>query len=88
VGMPERTCVGCRSRKTRDQLIRLALVDGRVTLAQGSSRGRSAYLCPNDECLAKALRRKALKRAFRADAHDDGVRELFAQETALREAVS
>jgi predicted RNA-binding protein YlxR (DUF448 family) len=85
---PERTCVGCRSRHMQDELIRLALVDGRVTVAGQAPRGRSAYLCAREECLDKALKRAAFKRAFRSEARTDEVRQLFAQEIAERKAVS
>ena len=31
---------------------------------RGKAPGRGAYLCPNSECLKKAIRAKALERAF------------------------
>jgi predicted RNA-binding protein YlxR (DUF448 family) len=45
-------------------------------------------LCPREACLDKALKRAAFKRAFRADARGDDIRELFTQEIAQRRAVS
>ena len=39
--------------------------DGEVSLDfKGKMPGRGAYLCPNSECLKKAMRSKALERAF------------------------
>ena len=38
---------------------------GEVSLdLTGRKPGRGAYLCPNGECLKKAIRAKALERAF------------------------
>ena len=31
---------------------------------KGKMPGRGAYLCPNEECLKKAMKSKALERAF------------------------
>jgi predicted RNA-binding protein YlxR (DUF448 family) len=88
LGAPERTCVGCRSRRAQAELIRMTLVDGRVTVAGALPGGRSAYLCPREECLDKALKRAAFKRAFRCEARTDELRELLAHEIAHRKAVS
>jgi predicted RNA-binding protein YlxR (DUF448 family) len=65
VAGPERTCVGCRTRRPQHDLIRFTERGGRVTLARPGATGRSAYLCPARECLGEALRRRAFARAFR-----------------------
>jgi predicted RNA-binding protein YlxR (DUF448 family) len=71
VSTPERTCLGCRGRRARDELIRLQLRDGRVVVLEGRAAGRGAYLCPDRACFEAALRRKAFTRAFRSPAHVD-----------------
>lgn len=39
--------------------------EGAISLDfRGKAPGRGAYLCPNSECLKKAIRAKALERAF------------------------
>lgn len=63
---PARTCVGCRTRTTKVDLLRV-VVDGDEFVAdpQGRLAGRGAYLHPNRECFELAVRRKALSRALR-----------------------
>jgi predicted RNA-binding protein YlxR (DUF448 family) len=68
---PERTCLGCRERRERDELIRLQLRGGRVVPLEGRPEGRGAYLCPERACFEAALRRKAFARAFRSPVRVD-----------------
>jgi predicted RNA-binding protein YlxR (DUF448 family) len=61
-----RRCVGCGRIAPKAELARLALDDGRVVADPTASRsGRGAYVC-GPECLARAVRRRALGRAFRS----------------------
>ena len=64
--IPQRQCMGCRERKEKRELIRVVRgTDGTVSLDfSGRVNGRGAYLCPNPECLKKAIRSKALERAL------------------------
>jgi uncharacterized protein len=64
---PERTCVGCRTARPKGALVRVVgKADGQVALdLSGRTSGRGAYLCPRDECLDLAVKRKALERALK-----------------------
>ena len=64
--IPQRQCMGCRERKAKRELIRVVRgTDGNVTLDfGGKAPGRGAYICPNAECLKKALRSKSLDRSL------------------------
>ena len=64
--IPQRQCMGCRERKAKRELIRVVRgTDGNVNLDfSGKAPGRGAYICPNAECLKKALRSKALDRSL------------------------
>ena len=64
-----RRCVACRQLLDRRQLWRVIRdhQDG-VLLDQGM--GRSAYLCPNEDCLDEARRRKRLQKALRCQVQD------------------
>ena len=63
--IPQRQCVGCREMKDKRALIRaVKSPQGEVSLDfTGKKPGRGAYVCPNSECLKKAIRAKALERA-------------------------
>ena len=64
--IPQRQCMGCRERKPKREMIRVVRgTDGNVSLDFGGKmNGRGAYICPNGECLKKALRSKALDRSL------------------------
>ena len=64
--IPQRQCMGCRERKEKRAMIRVVrCTDGSVNLDfSGKMNGRGAYICPNPECLKKALRSKALDRSL------------------------
>ena len=64
--IPQRQCMGCRERKAKRELIRVVRSpEGEVSLDFGGNKhGRGAYICPNPECLKKAIRSKALDRSL------------------------
>ena len=64
--IPQRQCMGCRERKAKREMIRVVrCTDGSVNLDfSGKLNGRGAYVCPDPECLKKALRSKALDRSL------------------------
>jgi predicted RNA-binding protein YlxR (DUF448 family) len=64
---PRRTCVGCGEAADPGALRRLRLDGARVVLdARGGLGGRGAWLHPGTGCLARAVKRRAFARAFRA----------------------
>ncbi len=64
---PERTCVGCRERAAKNELLRTVAVEGAcVPDPRGTLPGRGAYVHPVPFCLDQALRRRAFPRALRA----------------------
>lgn len=66
--IPLRQCLGCREMKPKKELIRVVRSpEGEVSLDfKGKKPGRGAYLCPQQDCLTKAKKAKALERAFGA----------------------
>ena len=67
--IPMRQCMGCRERRAKKEMIRVVrCTDGAVQLDfSGKLNGRGAYLCPDPECLKKAIRSKALDRSLETD---------------------
>ncbi|MEU2158560.1 YlxR family protein [Streptomyces sp. NPDC019396] len=64
---PERTCVGCRERAAKSDLLRIVAVEGAcVPDHRGTLPGRGAYLHPASVCLDLAVRRRAFPRALKA----------------------
>ncbi|QNP67557.1 YlxR family protein [Streptomyces genisteinicus] len=64
---PVRTCVGCRERAAKDDLLRIVVIGSEcVPDDRGTLPGRGAYVHPAVVCLDQAVRRRAFPRAFRA----------------------
>jgi predicted RNA-binding protein YlxR (DUF448 family) len=66
--VPMRTCLGCRRRRAKRELVRLARrPDGIVVVdAAGTGPGRGAYVCGEPDCVERALKTGRLAHAFRA----------------------
>ena len=71
--IPQRQCMGCRERKEKRRMIRVVRTpEGNVNLDfSGKMNGRGAYICPDPECLKKALRSKALDRSLEVTIPED-----------------
>ena len=71
--IPMRQCLGCREMKPKKELIRVVRSpEGEIGLDfRGKAPGRGAYLCRSGECLKKAVKSKALERAFSAQIPQD-----------------
>lgn len=67
--IPQRQCMGCRERKAKRELIRVVRgTDGVVRLDfSGKAPGRGAYLCPDPECLKKAVKSNSLARSLETE---------------------
>jgi len=79
--IPMRQCVGCREMKPKRELIRVVhSPEGEIALDfKGKANGRGAYLCPDKECLKKAIKGRALERAFSATVPDEVYSRLESQ---------
>ncbi|MGY6024300.1 YlxR family protein [Streptomyces spinosirectus] len=80
---PERTCVGCRQRAAKKDLLRTVAVEGEcVPDHRGTLPGRGAYVHPAVVCLDLAVRRRAFTRALRVPgALDTKALRLYVEQT-------
>ena len=64
--IPMRQCLGCREHKPKRELVRVVRSpEGEVSLdLTGRLNGRGAYLCRSAACLHRAIKARALSRAF------------------------
>ena len=76
--VPMRQCLGCREHKPKRELVRIVRSpEGQVSLDRsGKMNGRGAYLCHDPECLRRAVKAKALERAFGTAVPDDVLERL------------
>lgn len=65
--IPMRQCVGCGQMNEKRQMYRVIRTqEGEFFLDKtGRKNGRGAYVCPNRECLQKAIRSRGLERSFK-----------------------
>ena len=79
--IPMRQCLGCREMKPKREHIRaVRSPEGEISLDfKGKLPGRGAYLCPDPECLKKAVKAKALERAFSSQIPDEIYEQLQKQ---------
>lgn len=61
--IPMRQCVGCREMKAKKELVRVVRSpEGEISLDfRGKAPGRGAYVCPQAECLRRAIKSRALE---------------------------
>lgn len=83
--IPLRQCVGCHESKSKNELIRVIKTpeDAVVLDATGRQNGRGAYICPNMECLKKAIRSKGLERSLKVSIPNEVYAELEKEMSAL-----
>lgn len=79
--IPMRQCLGCREMKPKRELIRaVRSPEGEISLDfKGKAPGRGAYICPDAQCLRKAIKARALERAFSAPVPPEVYEKLTAQ---------
>ena len=64
--IPQRTCIGCNTKKDKKDLIRIVKnKNNEISVEKiGKAEGRGAYICDNANCLEKAIKTKRLERVF------------------------
>lgn len=79
--IPMRQCLGCREMKPKRELIRVVRSpSGEVSLDyKGKKPGRGAYVCHSAECLKRAVKSKALSRAFGVEIPETILEQLHEQ---------
>lgn len=85
--VPQRKCIVCQTRDAKKGLIRVVKNKKNEIFLDptGRANGRGAYVCANQECMAKAIKSKALNRAFRTDVDDQVYEHLLSQLEKLEE---
>ena len=63
---PQRTCMGCNSKKDKKDFIRIVKnKENEINIDRtGKMEGRGAYICDNIECLDRLIKSKRLEKIF------------------------
>ncbi|HEX2266843.1 MAG TPA: YlxR family protein [Actinomycetota bacterium] len=85
---PERTCVGCRKKADKSELLRLVRrSDGDISVDPGAKApGRGAYVHPRDECIRTAIRSRSIARALKTQIPADRTGSLIEEVIKARES--
>ena len=74
---PYRTCVGCRSRRSQKDLMRVGRSSDGTLSAAAHAVGRGAYLCRDAACVEAAFHSGRLRRALRVDALPEDLKDVL-----------
>lgn len=64
--LPQRTCMGCNSKKNKNDLIRIVKNKQNEVIIDktGKQEGKGAYICKRQECLDKVIKSKRLEKVL------------------------
>ena len=70
---PLRTCVVCRQKKDKSELIKVVRVGENDFLIAKDNKtfGRGAYVCNSPDCVCKAVKKRAFDRSFKQKLPDE-----------------
>ncbi len=69
--MPARTCVGCRKVADKNELVRIVMTSSGAVADTGAILpGRGVYVCPDENCMAAALKKNAIARGLKVSKAD------------------
>lgn len=76
---PMRRCVGCMESKPKNELIRIVYtpLGDLMQDLNGKVDGRGVYLCKDEACIEKAIKRKALPRSLKKNVTSEQLERLF-----------
>lgn len=79
--VPQRKCIVCQDRDYKKELMRIVKnKEGEIFIdLTGKANGRGAYICKDSECLKKAIKSKALNRAFKMEVPDEVYEKLLVE---------
>lgn len=82
--IPIRVCVGCQEKKPKKELIRIVKTPEETIEIdfKGKRSGRGTYICPDLDCLKKAVKGKRIEKNLQRPIPPEIIAEL---EKALRE---
>ena len=76
--IPHRTCVGCRTKKPKTELIRVVRKpSGEVDVdVSGKASGRGLYFCPDKNCFLEGEKREALTRGLEVNLTEEQLKQV------------
>ena len=67
-----RTCIACRAKKNKHELLRIVKVEENVLIDEKQKiNARGIYICPNIKCLERLEKNKNAERVIKIDTTKD-----------------
>lgn len=81
---PTRTCVACRNKQEKNNLIRITHFDNNLIIDQKKAYpNRAIYVCKDENCISLLRKNKAIERFLKVETNDEFFNKL--KEFAKRE---
>ena len=76
--MKQRTCIACRKKQDKEELLRIVAINGEATLDKTQKENtRGMYICNNSSCIEKLLKAKDTKKCIKIHTTDISFKELL-----------
>lgn len=73
-----RTCIACRAKKEKHELLRIVAKDMEATLDETyKENARGIYLCKDKACINKLLKAKDISKCIKINVTQDSMKELL-----------
>lgn len=73
-----RTCIACRARKEKKELLRIVAKEGVAKLDESlKANARGIYICKDKACINKLLKTKDISKCIKIDVEMDSIKELL-----------
>ena len=76
--MPIRTCISCRTKKEKKELLRIVSVEGKALIDKEQNKNtRGIYICNNTDCINKLLKGKDISKCIKIKLDASNVKDLL-----------
>lgn len=73
-----RTCIACRNKKHKEELLRIVSENGNAVLDETQKMNtRGIYICNEKTCIYKLLKAKDITKCVKIDASKESIMELL-----------
>ena len=73
-----RTCIACRAKKEKHELLRIVAKENVAVLDEGyKANTRGIYICKDNACINKLLKAKDISKGIKIDVTHDSMKELL-----------
>lgn len=73
-----RTCIACRTKKSKNELIRIVVKDGIPVIDEIQKENtRGIYICNDKNCINRLLKAKDLSKCIKINTNTENLKELL-----------